>query len=47
MISHIPPGHVRHSEDWTEEFLDQYIDLCTQVCYCVGCLCELLDLFIP
>lgn len=32
IISHIPPGHVRHTEDWAEDYLDKYIDLCTQVC---------------
>ena len=29
IISHIPPGHVRHSLDWTENYLDRYIQLCT------------------
>jgi len=29
IISHIPPGHVRHSEDWSERYLDRYITLCT------------------
>lgn len=38
-MSHIPPGHVRHSEDWQEEYLDQYIDLCTQVIACVYVCC--------
>ncbi|EWM25563.1 acid sphingomyelinase-like phosphodiesterase 3b [Nannochloropsis gaditana] len=30
LISHIPPGHVRHSADWNERFLDRYIALCTR-----------------